>query len=532
MRSPVKNIAILLVLTAQVWAQSGELHLCLHAEPKTFNPIQVADEPSETIRYLTGGVLLRVNRVTQQLQPELATSWKVSKDGRSISFKLRDHIYFSDGTPFSSADVEFTVKQMMDPAAHSPTGDAFRSGPGDVIVHVLSPTELSITFPAPVASLDRQFDQVAIMSARSPKKELAVLGPFYLADHKAGAYVLLNRNPNYWKKDASGRQLPYLNNIRLKIQPNRDIETLELRRGDIDLINSIDAESYNKLNAASPQLTHDSGPSLDTEQMWFNQVAKAPITDYKKAWFRSTAFRLAVSEAINRSDLCRIAFLGRATPAVGPISPANHFWFNTKLVPTPYDPASALARLQAEGFHKQGGTLVDRSGNLVEFSIVTNAGNKYRERMATMIQQDLANLGIKVNVVPLDFPSLIERITQTYNYEAVLLGLTNVDWDPNGQMNLWLSSSENHQWNPKEAAPETPWEAKLDRLVRAQAQSMDPKKRKQYFDQVQEIVYEQAPFIYLVNKNALSAYSTSLTGMQPSVLRPQTYWNIEAIAKR
>jgi len=525
-------IVLLLVFIANAWAQAGELRLCLHAEPKTFNPIQVVDEPSETIRYLTGGVLLRVNRTTQQLQPELATSWRVSKDGRTITFRLRDHIYFSDGTPFSSADVEYTVKQMMDPAAHSPTGDAFRSGPGDVITNVISPTEISITFPAPVASLDRQFDQVAIMSAHSPKKELAVLGPFYLADYKPGAYVLLNRNPNYWKKDASGRQLPYLNSIRLEVQPNRDIETLELRRGDIDLINSIDAESYDKLNAAAPQLTHDSGQSFDTEQMWFNQVAKAPVPDYKKAWFRSTAFRRAVSEAINRSDLCRIAFLGRATPAIGPVSPANHFWFNAKLVPISYDPAAALTQLQGDGFRKEGGTLEDRAGNPVEFSIVTNAGNKYRERMATMIQQDLAKLGMKVNVVPLDFPSLIERITQTFNYEAVLLGLTNVDWDPNGQMNVWLSSSENHQWNPKEAAPETPWEAQLDRLVRAQAQSMDPKKRKQYFDQVQEIVYDHAPFIYLVNKNALSAYSTSLTGMQPSVLRPQTYWNIETIAKR
>jgi len=525
-------VALLVAMSSRGWTQSGELRLCLRAEPKTLNPMQVLDEPSETIRYLTGGVLLRVNRVTQQVEPELATSWRVSKDGRSISFKLRDHVFFSDGTPFTSADVDYTVKQMMDPAMHSPTGDAFRSGSGEVVTHIISPTEVTITFPAPVAGVDRQFDQVAIMSATSPKKELAVLGPFYLADRKSGAYVLLNRNPNYWKKDAMGRQLPYLSSVRLDVQPNRDIETLKLRRGEIDLINSIDAEFYDKLRGTSPQLVHDAGPSLDTEQMWFNQVAKAPIPDYKKAWFRSSAFRRAVSQAINRADLCRIAFLGRATPAVGPISPANKFWFDSKLVTPRYDPDSALRLLQSDGFHQQDGALVDRTGNPVEFSIITNAGNKYRERMATMIQQDLAKIGVKVNVVTLDFPSLIERMSQTFQYEAVLLGLTNVDWDPNGQMNVWLSTSENHQWNPKESAPETQWEAELDRLVREQAQSMDLKKRKRCFDRVQEIVYEQLPFIYLVNKNALSAYSTSLTGVSPSILRPQTYWNVEMISKQ
>ena len=266
--------------------------------------------------------------------------------------------------------------------------------------------------------------------------------------------------------------------------------------------------------------------------MWFNQVSKSPIPAYKKIWFRSTAFRRAISDAINRADLCRIAFSSRATPAIGPISPTNKFWFNSKLKPQTYDPSAAMKRLQADGFRQQNGTLVDRDGNAVEFSIITNAGNKYRERMATMVQQDLGKLGIKVNVVTLDFPSLIERITETFNYEAAILGLVNTDLDPNGQMNVWLSSSDTHQWNPKQAAPETPWEAELDRLVRSQAQSMDPNKRKQYFDKLQEIVYEQAPFIYLVNKNAMSAYSTSLIGVSPSTLRPQTFWNIETIAKK
>ncbi len=436
-------------LSGRAVAQGGgQLKFCLRMEPKTFDPLKVEDEASAAIRYLTGGVLVRVNRQTQELEPELAQSWKVSKDGRNITFRLRSAISFSDGTPFSAQDVAYTMQQLMDPSLHSATGDAFRSGTGNVETKVISPTQISITFPAPVAGLDRLFDQVAILSEHSPRKENAVLGPFMLADYKPGASVLLNRNPNYWKSDEQGRKLPYLDSIRLDIQANRDVEMLRFKRGELDLINSLDSEYFDKLETTSPQLVHDAGPSLDSEQLWFNQVAKAPIPAYKKNWFRSASFRRAISEAINRDDLSRVVYHGHAQPAFGPFSPANKFWFNNKLKPQAYSPDAALKALQNDGFRLENGALKDKDGNEVVFSIITNAGSKTRERMAVLIQDDLQKIGIHVNVVTLDFPSLIERMTQTFDYEAIILGLTNVDLDPNGEMNVWLSSSENHQWNP------------------------------------------------------------------------------------
>jgi peptide/nickel transport system substrate-binding protein len=529
---PALVLFLLLSLHAS-FAQSGsELRFYLHSDPKTFDPVLVADDASETIRYLTGGVLVRVNRRTQQAEPELATAWTISPDGRSISFQLRERVFYSDGTPFSAEDVAATIERLMDPALHSPTADSFRSGSGTVRTHVGSPTCITITFPAPVAGLDKLFDQVAIVSSRSPNKERAALGPFYLADYKPDSYVLLKRNPNYWRLDAMGRRLPYLDSVRLGIQPNRDIEMMSFRRGDIDLINWLDSEYYDRLATQSPSVVHDAGPGLDTEQMWFNQVANAPIPAYKRAWFRSTNFRRAISQAINRSDLCRVVFGGHAQPAAGPVSPANKFWFNAKLHAPAYDPTGALRLLQQDGFRLEGSSLRDRDGHAVEFSIISNAGNKTRERMATMIQQDLGKLGINVHVVTLDFASLLERITESYNYEAALLGTVNMELDPNAQMNLWLSSAENHQWNPRQKSPETAWEAEIDRLMRGQAASLDPAKRKACFDRVQEIVVEQQPFIYLINKNALSAVAASVANARPVVLRPQTYWNIDALSLR
>jgi peptide/nickel transport system substrate-binding protein len=519
--------AAVLVFSGLVMAQGGELRICLRSEPKTFDPLMVTDDASETIRYLTGGVLIRLNRSTQKLEPELAKSWKVSNGGRTITFELREGVRFSDGTAFSAEDVAHTIRRLMDPELHSPTGDSFRSGSGSVEARVLSTNRVGVTFPAPVAGMERLFDQVGIMSARSPQKEMAVLGPFFVAEHKPGASLLLKRNPHYWKRDAAGKSLPYLDSVRLDIQQNRDLEFQRFRRGEIHLINSLDPEFFDRMLTENPAAVKDVGPSLDPEMMWFNQVEKSPIPGYKKAWFRSRQFRRAISEAINRNDLSRIALRQHGQPAIGPVSPANRFWFNSSLKPHAFDQPAALRRLQQDGFRLDGKVLRDRQGNAVEFSLITNAGNKLRERIAAMIQQDLAQIGVKLNIVAHDFPSLIERITKTFDYEACLLGLVNVDLDPNAQMNVWLSSASNHQWNPNQAAPETPWEAEIDRLMRAQASAVEDKKRKQHFDRVQQIAWEEVPFIYLAYKNALVAISPEIKNAQPVVLRPQTFWNIE-----
>lgn len=527
--SAIAAFAVLLTAGTIRGQAGGELHFCLHGEPKTFNPILVDDEAAESIRYLTGGVLIRLNRQTQELEPGLATSWQVSKDGRSINFHLRKGLAFSDGTPFTAEDVAFTVKTMMDPEVHSPTGDAFRSAPGAVTMQTPNPSEIKITFPAPVAGLERLFDQVAILSAHSPKKEMAVLGAFYVSEYKAGSYVELKRNPNYWKRDAQGNRLPYLEGIHLDIQKNRDIEMLRFRRGELQLISRVDAEQFQHLRQDDPAAAVDAGAGLDSEQMWFNQNPGAPISGEKKAWFTSTEFRRAISLAIHRDDLCRIVYGGFAKPAYGPVSPANRFWFNTSLPAPKADTQEALRLLSSAGFRLANDELHDSKGRRVEFTLVTNSGNAAREKMAAMIQQDLAQIGVKMNIVTLDFPSLIERMTRTFDYDACLLGLVNTDLDPNGIMTVWLSSGDNHQWNPNQKTPATPWEAEIDGLMRAQASAPNDKERKKSFDRVQQIAYEQQPFIYLINKDALVAVSQSVVGASPSVLSPQAFWNVESM---
>jgi peptide/nickel transport system substrate-binding protein len=477
-------------------------------------------------------VLIRVNRKTQENQPELAKSWKVGENGRQITFKLREAVEFSDGTPFSSDDVVATIKALMDPKLHSSTGDSFRAGTGEVLVEARGKYGVSVLFPQPIAGLEHLFDQVPISPARMAGNGDAriVLGPFVLVEHKAGEYVLLKRNPHYWKKDSAGHSLPYLDAVRLYVLQNRDTELLRFRHGDIHLVNNLSPDLYEQLHKQEPAAARDLGPSIEAEQLWFNQAAKSPLPEYKKAWFSSRNFRQAISMAINRADLARVAFRGHATPSTGLLSPANKFWFNSRLKQPAYDPKAALELLKQDGFHKDGNVLKDKSGKPVVFSLITNAGNKPRERMGSLIQEDLQHIGIKVNFVPLDFPSVIERLTSTFDYEACMLGLTNVDLDPNGQMNVWLSSADNHQWNPAQKTPQTPWEAEIDRLMHAQASTLKRNKRKGDFDKVQQIVADQQPMLYLVDKNALVAVSPSVKNADPVVLTPETYWNIEYLS--
>jgi peptide/nickel transport system substrate-binding protein len=524
----MRSTMVLVLCGAAIASSPNELRFCLRSDPKTFNPLLVEDESSETIRYLTGGVLIRLNRYTQELEGELATKWKVSENGRRIDFELRQGVHFSDGTPFTCEDVAYTVRELMDPEVHSPVGDAFRSAPGPVESKCAG-SSATVRFPAPVAALAAQFDQVAILSAHSSAKDSAVLGPFAVAEYKPGAYVQLRRNANYWKHDANGRALPYLDSIRLDIQQNRETELLRFRRGELDVVNKLDPDMYDRLSAEMPHAVVDAGPSLDWEIVFFNQVDSAPLPEYKRRWFRSEEFRRAISAGIRRDDMVRIVYHGHARPAAGPVSVANRFWLNPAVKPASGSESATMAMLQHTGFHRVGNALFDRDGNKVEFSMITNAGNKLHERMLALIQQDLARFGIQLNVVVLDFPSLIERISRSYNYEAVLMAFVNVDLDPSAQMNIWVSSAGNHQWNPNQKTPATPWEAEIDKLMASQIASQERDKRKLYFDRVQQIVADKAPMLFLVNPNVLAAVSPNLKNVTPAVLTPQIYWNVDRL---
>ena len=508
----------------------GELAWAIHYDPKTFDPAKVDEQASELVRYVTGGVLLRLNRQTQEPEPQLAESFRVSPQGTLIVFKLRDGLRFSDGSALTSADVAWSLRRVLAPATEDPVADEFLS-PREVTVDAPDKLTVRVGLPRRIVGVGKIFDEIAIEPANRPSEGRVTSGPFTVADYKRGQYVRLRRNPNYWRHDDAGAQLPYATGLRLDILNNREQEISLFLRGEYDLVDALSPDYFALVAKKSPQSVQDLGASLNTEQLWFNQSSAAPLQDFEKAWFQNRGFRVAVSQAIHRADLARIAYDGHATPAFGFISPANRPWHNEGLKYAHESVADANRMLLASGFHLSGNQLYDAAGHPVKFSIVTNSGNAARQKMAAMIQQDLAAIGMQVTIVPLDFPALIERLMHKQDYEACLLGVSNAEPDPTSMMNMWLSSSPNHQWNPSEQTPATEWEAEIDRLMRAQASSPLQNERKRSVDLVQQIVADQQPFIYLVYPNVLQAVSPQLRGVQASILSPGPVSNIDAIRR-
>ncbi|HEY0307090.1 MAG TPA: ABC transporter substrate-binding protein [Acidobacteriaceae bacterium] len=531
------SVAVLIVLTTTVAMgqtvarRPGELVWAIPYDPKTFDPAKVDEAASEQVRYLTGGVLLRVNRQTQRAEPYLAESYTISADGKVVTFKLRNGLRFSDGSALTSVDVAWSLRRVLAPETQAPVAQEFLV-PNAVTVATPDRLTVVVRLAKRVVGVDHVFDEIAIEPANRSSTGRVTAGPFVMAEYKRGQYVRLARNPNYWRHDGTGAQLPYASGIRLDIQNNHEQEIALFQRGEYDLIEGLSPEYFNVLAHKTPQSVRDLGASLNTEQLWFNEANAAPLPEFEKAWFQNRGFRVAVSQAIHRMDLVRIAYSGHATPAFTFISPANTVWHNRTLKYPHESVSEARQLLAAAGFHMSGAFLYDSGGHAVKFSIVTNAGNAARARMASLIQQDLSQIGIQVTIVTLDFPALIERLMHKQDYEACLLGLSNVEPDPNAMMNLWLSSSPNHQWNPSEKTPATAWEAEIDKQMTLQATSAVYRVRKQAVDRVQQIVADEQPFIYLVYPNALDAISQRLVGVSPAVLSPGLVWNVDSIRRK
>ena len=331
----IASAALIAILTPSASCQSllrqhGELVWAIHYDPKTFDPAKVDDEASELVRYLTGGVLLRINRQTQELQPQLAERFQISPDGTLIVFKLRDKLRFSDGSPLTSADVAWSLRRVLSPSTQAVVAEEFIT-PRNVTVDTPDKLTVRVHLPKRIIGAGKIFDEIVIEPSNRPSEGRITSGPFFVSEYKRGQFVRLSRNANYWRRDSSNAQLPYASALRLDVLNNREQEIALFLRGEYDFIEGVSADHFALLAQKSPTTVRDLGASLNTEQLWFNQSSIAALPDFERAWFRSRAFRVAVAQGIHRADLARIAYNGHATPAFGYISPANVLWHDNHL---------------------------------------------------------------------------------------------------------------------------------------------------------------------------------------------------------
>ncbi len=536
----------------------GRIVVGLRSEPKTLNPILAADDTSrDVIRCMTSD-LIHISRETLKTEPALAKAWTVSRDGKQYTLHLRQGLRFSDGQPLDADDVLFSFRLYLDEKVHSPQRDLLVIGGKPVEVQKVDDFTVRFDLAQPYAAAERIFDGLAILprhlleetyrsgnfahawTLAAPPNQFAGLGPFRLKEYVPGQRVVLEKNPYYWKKDRAGNRLPYLDEIVFLFVPSEDAQVVRFEAGDTDILSRFSAENYAVLEreqAARGYHLYDLGAGFEYNFLFFNLndlTSKGhPEITKKQGWFQDARFRQAVSAAIDRESIIRLVYHGRATPLWGNVTPGNKLWIDNSLP----RPAQSLDRarqiLESAGFSlKSDGTLVDVHGMPVEFSILTNSSNAQRSKMATLIQDDLSKLGMNVHVVSLEFRAMVDRLLNTYDYDAAVMGLVTGDADPTPEMNVWLSSGETHLWHPGQAKPATEWEAEIDRLMQLQLTTLDYAKRKHLYDRVQEIIAENVPVICLASPNILVGAKDRVGNFRPAILDPYVLWNIEQLYVR
>lgn len=536
----------------------GRLVVALATEPRSFNPLLATDNPSLTILYLLHADLYHIDRGSQNTVSALAKTLTASADGRKFRAELRRGLSFSDGEPFDADDVVFTFAALLDDEVGAVGQAALTFGEKKILVRKVDTYTVDFELPAPSAAGERLFDSLAILPEHllgaawragklaeawglgSDPKKLAGLGPFRLKSHVPGEKLVLERNPFYWKQDQAGQQLPYLDEIVFLFVADEAARSLRFEAGETQIVSQLSAESFHRLEkkaaaagASAEFKVMDLGPGLTYQTLFFNlnEVdAKAmPEVARKQVWFRQKAFRQAIARAIDRDAIVRLVYRGKASPIASHVSPGNKLFYDPQAAAKPRDVAAARQLLLDAGFrYNPDGALEDQAGQRVAFTLTTNANNRERVQIATLLQDDFAKLGMKVEVVPLEFRSLVERVTGSFDYEASILGLGGGDPDPNSTLNVWQSSGQSHLWQFS-GKPIFPFEKQLDALMSRQMVERDVAKRRALLAEAQALIEDEEPLIALVTPHVLVAARARLARFAPSVLDPPTLWNAEEL---
>jgi peptide/nickel transport system substrate-binding protein len=528
--------------------RGGTLVASIRSEPRTFNRYVDNSGVADATTALTQAKLVRINRQTEELEPWLAERWTTSPDGRSFTLTLRPGVSFSDGTPFTSADVLFSFAAVYDPKLQSNLSSGMKVQGKPLQVTAPDPATVVITLPAPFTPGLRLLDNLPILPKHQLEAALkagtfadawgvangpghmAGLGPFVVSEYVPGQHVTLTRNPRYWRKDASGGQLPYLDGVVLEIASGQDAEIQRLESGSIDLMTQADMRpqdyaTVRRLRDRGALRLIDVGTGLDPNILWFN-LAKTPPG---RAYLQKAEFRQAVSYAVDREAIVNSVYLGAAVPVYGPVTPGNRVWFSDAAPKYPHDLARAKSLLGGIGLTDRNGDgmLEDAAGAPVRFSILTQGGN-IRAQTATVIQEHLRQAGIAVDIVPLDFPSIAQR-WMSHDYDSIYYGFQASAMDPAMNLDFWLSSGSVHVWDPEQAAPATPWERRIDELMQQQIAAPTLEERRQLFAEVQKIFGENLPGIYFIAPKVSIATSPRVAGAEPALLDPKVLWNSDTL---
>jgi len=533
--------------------RGGSLTASIRSDPATFNRYAPNGNQAATdaVTRLVHATLVKINRATGEAEPWLAERWTATPDGRTITLTLREGVTFSDGAPFSSADVLFTFQALYDPDVKSSLAAGVKVQGKPLQVSAPDPRTVVLTLPAAFAPGVAVLDNVPIFPKHllqsaldaktfgtawgitTPPSAMAGLGPFVISEYVNGQRMTFVRNPRYWRKDSTGTQLPYLDSLVMDILAGQDAEMLRIQAGTVDVMTQADVRpedlaALRRLRDQGTVQLIEVGVGVDPNGLWFNLIPGSKAVK-AKPYLDRAEFRQAISYAVNRDAIVNTVYLGAAEPVYGPITPGNKTWFSPSLPRYPHDPAKARALLAGLGLTDRNGDamLEDAKGAPVRFSILTQANN-IRERTASVIQEQLRQAGVAVDVVALDPGSLFGRFGAG-DYESIYYGFQASALDPAMNLDLWMSGGAARVWNL--GAPAA-WEKASDGVMQRQMSATTLAERQQLFAEAQKIFAEQLPMIHFVQAKVFVVLSRRVGGAVPVLLDPKILWNAESLYVR
>jgi peptide/nickel transport system substrate-binding protein len=509
--------------------------LATSSDPKSFNPI-IAKETSTTL--ITGFIfegLTKINGVTLEVEPSLALKWEVDKSGKIWKFYLRRDVLWNDGVKFTADDVVFTFNNLIyNDKIPTSSRDIFTIEGKKIKVRKIDDYTVEFILPERFAPFLQFMSQEILPKHKLEKvvvegkfasswgvnekvENIVGTGPYKLKEYRPGEWIILEKNNYYWKKDKEGFTLPYIEKIVFQIIPDPNMAILKFRTGEIDAI-SIRGQDYYVLKPLEKDKNftiYDVGPSLSSEFLALNQNIDAKIPEYKKEWFYDINFRKCIAYAIDRNSIIKNVYAGFGTPLYGPMNSSCGFFYNDKIIKYEYDLKKARELLTKSGFIWRENNLYDKNGNRVEFTIITNSNNFERVQIGNIIQNDLEKLGMKVNLLPVEFNTLVNKLTISKDWEGVIIGLTG-GIEPHGGKNVWHSNGQLHFWNFGNKR-NYEWEKEIDLLFEVGTKYLKPEERKKIYDRWQYIVTDYLPLIYTANSNVIYAVRNKFENLKITV---------------
>jgi peptide/nickel transport system substrate-binding protein len=536
--------------------------------PATFN-YPLNQSAYSVFGYMYEG-LINENGLTSKLEPGLAESWEVSKDGKKIVFTLREGLKWSDGEPMTTDDIIFSYENIyFNDKVPSGLKDTLRVGISRQFPKLkkLDSRRVEFSVAEPFAPFIRFAGGIPILPAHilqdsirntdaegrplflttwntdTDPKKIVGNGQYRMLSYTPNQRVVLERNPYFWRKDAEGNTQPYIQQIVWQIIENSDNQLLNFRSGDLDTLD-VQPEVFPLLKREEKRgkyTVFNGGPDTGSVFMCFNlnkgrNAQNQPFVDpIKSRWFATKEFRQAVAYGINRDAMTNNIYRGLGAPLHSPIPPQSPFYLSPEqgLKTYSYDPQKSKELLLNAGFkYNENGELLDAEGNKVRFTLLMAAGKKVREQMATQIKQDLGKLGMQIDTQFLSFNTYVEKLRLTRNWDTYLGGFTG-GTEPHSGYNIWSVNGTLHSFNQGAQAGEPQikgwevydWEQKIDDLYVKASQELNEVKRKELYAETQRIIAEQVPFVYMVNPLTFEAVRDRISGIKYSALGG-AFWNL------